>query len=122
MENLPYYLNSRSLNFFPVENVAAVKIDVEGAEMQALAGASRFIERYRPVILVESLTQAAADALEGFFGGIDYTGSHLSGERNMIFLPRETSKEIITRFDEWSCTAIDAKNLIRAREVFCYPV
>ena len=43
----------RPLDDYKLDNVEVIKIDVEGREVPALAGAARTIERWRPSILVE---------------------------------------------------------------------
>ncbi len=53
-----------------VDDVAVIKVDVEGMEADALAGATRHIERCRPVIFAEAHRQTdhdkVADVLEPF--------------------------------------------------------
>ena len=49
-----------------------IKIDVEGMELDALAGATESIAQHRPVVLVESIKTAAA-ALRGWLTARDYT-------------------------------------------------
>lgn len=41
------------LDSVPVADVAFIKIDVEGFELQVLQGARRLLEKYRPLLLVE---------------------------------------------------------------------
>ena len=48
-----------------------IKIDVEGAEMQVLAGGRETIARQRPVLLIE-VPQEIGAALAGYFAELDY--------------------------------------------------
>jgi FkbM family methyltransferase len=87
--------------------VALLKIDVEGAEPQALRGARRLLERDRPKVLAEINTTAlrraggGPDDAVGFMRGIGYDAFRLqdglhpietvAGERrafSVVFLPR----------------------------------
>ena len=44
-----------ALDEFNLPRVDLIKIDVEGMEMEVLAGAARSIERYHPVMLIEKI-------------------------------------------------------------------
>jgi FkbM family methyltransferase len=44
----------------PVERIDAIKIDVEGSELRVLAGATKILSRYRPVLIVELSSNALA--------------------------------------------------------------
>lgn len=57
--------------------VGFVKIDVEGHELDVLAGAEQLIERDHPVFLVEAESRHRADAprdVFAFFAGRNYRG------------------------------------------------
>jgi len=47
-----------------------IKIDVEGMEMQALAGAARTIATHRPILYIEVLDEAVRE----FMGWVDSSG------------------------------------------------
>jgi hypothetical protein len=65
------------------EDVAFVKIDVEGHELNVLNGAVELIDRCQPVFLVEAedrhRTQATRSVFE-FFGDKAYRGYFLKGD------------------------------------------
>lgn len=52
--------------------VRAMKIDVEGAEMEVLAGAEQVIARDRPLLFIEAMDVASLDALAAWVGAHDY--------------------------------------------------
>ena len=58
--------------------VAAVKLDVEGAEHRVLAGARRLVAAARPVVFYEVLPDARLDELEDFRAGLDLVDVRLS--------------------------------------------
>jgi FkbM family methyltransferase len=57
-----------------VDRIDLVKIDVEGAEADVLAGAERSLERFRPVLLVESgfETPEQRESIHGLLTGLGY--------------------------------------------------
>lgn len=65
-----------------IERVDAIKIDVEGAEAKVVRGAQKTIERFRPIIWLETHPQRAdIDWLSEFFEQQDYRITRLaSGE------------------------------------------
>lgn len=83
-------LDSRGL-----DEVDFIKIDVEGHELAVLRGASKTIEKNRPVILVEVKPENEAD-VQTFFSDRDYVevnigelvGRSLPASENRIFMPR----------------------------------
>lgn len=56
------------------EDVAFVKIDVEGHELNVLNGSVALLERSRPVFLVEAEDRHRADATESVFGFFRHNG------------------------------------------------
>lgn len=64
----PLSCRTVALDFLALENVDLIKLDVEGHEFEALQGARRTIEKWRPVIVIEEKFDAEARAsrhLEG---------------------------------------------------------
>jgi len=81
------YLNSRSISIWPFSRVAAMKIDVEGAEEMVLQGARRLIARDKPIIIAEVLGDEAAATIARVAQELDYTVQQVPGERNVILAP-----------------------------------
>lgn len=50
--------------------VSAIKVDVEGMELEVLAGALDTLHQHHPFLLVEALTEAAVGDLVGWFHGV----------------------------------------------------
>jgi len=63
-----------------------LKIDVEGAEQQVLAGAKNILQKYRPIIQMEVDKEDAPLDLP------DYVAFQAPGSHNKIYLPREHPK------------------------------
>ena len=64
--------------------VAAIKIDVEGAEMAVLRGADMVLRRDHPLVVAEALTDAARQALVLHMTGLGYNWRSADG-RNLVF-------------------------------------
>lgn len=60
-------------------HVAAIKIDVEGAELSVLQGATVLLEACRPVILAEANSAQMYDSLATFLSARGYTASQPAG-------------------------------------------
>lgn len=98
---LPDYLNSDSYDFLPAKNIAAIKIDVEGGELQVLEGANRLIEISRPCFICEALSEEAKIGLVGFFAQRHYKDIDIPTERNVIFVPSEKFDLYVDGFNNW---------------------
>lgn len=80
------------------DNVALVKIDVEGAEIDVLRGASSLLRSQRPPVICEVLHadadasmaqyEASLDRLERLLVDVDYVVHHLSGTTISAPLPK----------------------------------
>lgn len=74
---------------FPLEQLARldyVKIDVEGAEQQVLAGAGETLQRFRPIIQMETeITEVSVTVPE-------YSVWHFPKGPNKLFIPNESPK------------------------------
>ena len=76
--NTDYDYNARMVNVVTldgtlpqlIERLEFIKIDVEGAELGVLQGAVNIIEKYKPIIMVES--NSNGESLYKFFESIDY--------------------------------------------------
>jgi FkbM family methyltransferase len=66
-------------------DVRLLKADVEGAELEVLAGAQRLLEEGSPVVVLEANTVAAKKELESFMGGIGYVLVREADGRNLCF-------------------------------------
>lgn len=69
--------------------VSAIKLDIEGGELEALRGARRLIERERPVILLEAYFPGELEAIDALLGETGYTRHQPEGfdSFNYLFLP-----------------------------------
>ncbi len=67
-------------------NVFAIKIDVERHEAAVLRGALQTIERWRPKMLIETLTEQARDEVAALLP--DYELAVILDGRNSFFTPR----------------------------------
>jgi FkbM family methyltransferase len=65
------------------KHVSAVKIDVEGHEIQVLNGMAEIIERYKPLIIAEALTEHMERGIADLMARHGYTYRMADG-RNMI--------------------------------------
>jgi len=77
------------LDNFNVPSCRLLKIDVEGMEIDVLKGATRFIERYQPILCVENDRPQNSDALIRF---IDSLGYRMHWHRPVGFNPNNFFK------------------------------
>lgn len=68
----------------PVDPVTAIKIDVEGYELDVLVGASAILERCAPMVIAEALDSNAEKALIDYMAGYGYE-YRKADKRNLIF-------------------------------------
>ncbi|MBX9757213.1 MAG: FkbM family methyltransferase [Beijerinckiaceae bacterium] len=73
------------IDWFDLENVSAIKIDVERGEPEVLRGAIRTIERCKPAILVEVLDDERKDGVRAALPG--YEVVEQIDERNWLMMP-----------------------------------
>lgn len=77
----------RTLDSYRFHDVHAIKVDVEGSEMEVLEGARETIARDRPVLIVELLTGAHADPLartEEICAGYGYEAWLVTADRKRV--------------------------------------
>lgn len=97
LQRLPLYgpVASRSNSIFPIEAIGGIKIDVEGAECDALAGAQGVISKFRPPMILEVLTQQNLDECKRILGQHRYAlVSECPGD-NYVFCPAELADDLI---------------------------
>jgi FkbM family methyltransferase len=112
-DELPPFLDTKALEVGSIKSIAAIKIDVEGVELDVLMGAARLIETFKPVILVEfsqahdryRSLETSSDALNAiieFSRSIRYRSVLPEGERNVFLLPEDGADEIENGYRQWS--------------------
>jgi FkbM family methyltransferase len=65
--------------------VRLLKVDVEGAEMDVLAGARDLLEKGSPILVLEANTAAAKNSLEMFMERMGYLLVRIADGRNLCF-------------------------------------
>ena len=58
---------------FPGQKVSIIKIDVEGMEMEVIRGASKIIEKWRPLVACECFNRDLFDRVDKFLNKFDYS-------------------------------------------------
>jgi FkbM family methyltransferase len=66
-------IETRTLDSYNFKDVAIIKIDVEGHEVQVLEGSVDTINRNRPIILLEYHKEANSSEMFGLIKQLDYT-------------------------------------------------
>ena len=61
-----------SLDSLNLTRVDLIKIDIEGMEMEALAGAAHCIRTMHPILLIETI-KSDKNAIAGWLNNLDYT-------------------------------------------------
>jgi hypothetical protein len=82
-----FQVEVRTLDSYGLRDVRAVKVDVEGSEMEVLEGGRETIARDAPILIVELLTGAHADpaaAVEAICATYGYTGWLVTRDRQRV--------------------------------------
>lgn len=77
-------VNIITIDSLNLTDVTAIKIDVEGYECEVLKGAIETINRCKPIIITEILTETAMIEQAKILTILGYTGEHID-ERNMVW-------------------------------------
>jgi FkbM family methyltransferase len=77
------------LDIYGLKDISIIKIDVEGAEPQALRGMAKTIQRNQPTIFVEIKPQNYNKVTE-FFKHHNYVMKDWDGHENYIFVPEDS--------------------------------
>lgn len=86
----------RRLDDYELDEVKVIKIDVEGREIGAIAGAAATIARSRPVLLVEIEQRHHREAIDAVF---DQILSTLGPQYEVRFLSPQDGSHTLVRFD-----------------------
>jgi FkbM family methyltransferase len=97
----PGAIGSRSLGIKTYDRLAAIKIDVEGAELNVLRGAVGILKHQKPTIICEVLSPEAQAAVTDFVAQFGYVVEPLGGERNVMLVPAEQVQSLIKGFKDW---------------------
>ncbi|GIV64148.1 MAG: hypothetical protein KatS3mg045_1487 [Bellilinea sp.] len=97
-KNRPGVFSSKSVNIINSTRISAIKIDVEGAELEVLEGAKRILEVYRPTIICESFNEKE---LGNFLESFAYKINKIAEERNYLCIPNEKSRKFYNDYKSW---------------------
>jgi len=100
-DNLVNGLSSKSMPLYPFNNIGAIKIDVEGAELLVLESGISLIKKYSPIIIAEALTTEMETKLLGFCKKNNYFFYKIKDERNILMLPSKDNEDFFNRFHNW---------------------
>ena len=92
----------RTLDSFEFERVDAIKIDVEGAELDVLRGATATLERAHPLLLVEIEQRHHAGSIAAVFAWLENLGYE-----GMVLLPGRGLRQV-REFDPSEHQRLDA--------------
>lgn len=81
------YLDSMSTPVWPYKRIVAMKVDVEGVEIDVLMGARKLIAEHSPAIIAEYLSDQAFDQLKDFAVSQNYQIFKIPNERNALLAP-----------------------------------
>jgi FkbM family methyltransferase len=97
---LPGALGSRCGQPFTNARISAIKIDVEGLELDVLRGSQEILMKHKPFLIVEALTPAAAKNIDTALVPIGYTTEYLPQDRNVLAFAEPTSRLSVMEITE----------------------
>jgi len=118
-DQLPHYLNSAAFSVGPIEEIAAIKIDVEGYEAPVLRGGLKLLRRYRPPLICEAWNTDAESAISRILEPEGYVVKRNEGERNLVALPEERLGPLRAAYVAWKQSHAPSLEL-RASRVFTF--
>ncbi len=92
---------SKSFDLSPKAPIASIKIDVEGAELSVLQGATTILSERKPIILCEILDVGSLNQIENFLRPYGYTVKRISLERNYLLCPSMQLDGFELEFASW---------------------
>jgi FkbM family methyltransferase len=101
LNSRPGTFSSKSSFIKDVNNIIAIKIDVEGAEPSVLIGAHSILEKYRPFIILEILAANALSEIQNICVQYNYNIQQIGSERNYLMIPEELLNLYKTEFPAW---------------------
>jgi FkbM family methyltransferase len=114
--DLPGALGSKSLGLRTFGSIAAIKIDVEGAEDRVLNGALEVLSLHQPHIICELLTDDAVDRTQAFLRRHDYVVSQIGTERNYLLSHESKVSAFKQGYDTWLSKQRSALELQASRK------
>lgn len=92
-EEIEKIVDIRPLDDFQMQDIALIKIDVEGHEVEVLKGAVHTLTENQPIVLVE-VRPSTVNAVQQFFKGLNYQEKRFEdltnvkgSEDNLLFVP-----------------------------------
>lgn len=88
-----YIVDVHTLDYYNIDDVSLIKIDVEGHEVQVLEGASNTIKKNKPVILLEYHKEADSNNLFFTINNLGY--DCIFFENGGVFIPNTINQIIL---------------------------
>jgi FkbM family methyltransferase len=65
-----------------IENIDLIKMDIEMHEPEAIAGLGTYLQEYKPIVIIEVLSDKVADKLNELINNKEHVIFHLKGSQN----------------------------------------
>lgn len=91
---LPGALGSKSLSVDSFRGIAAIKIDVEGAEQAVILGGMELLRKYQPSLIIEIFSDQRRTAIETTLEGLGYALVAECAGSNLVYCPRARIAEL----------------------------